>query len=336
MSTETPVPAHRGPSLGADGAADGWSVGPRPRAGRGSRRGRGGDGHRRGHPVRHAPVPVAGRPRAVRAQPGADPAQRASGGVRQPLRPVDGPRPAPTRRAGPAGAGVPTRPQVDPSTTARPDGNGPPSSRSPGTRPPAAPPTPARRPAAWPAPRGLPRRRSPARRCRAPTGPASRAGAGSAAGRHAAGEGAARRTPPRSAASRTAGAWRRRWSESTRHGSGVGVWAPVGSVPAWLAAVDFVDRPQTYAGVIARESERDGGRARRCAPRPRRCRRAPTGTPRTWRTTWGRCRTSGRRSWGTPRRGHEGAQDTDRRPDEELVAFLRTRTDALLGALAAR
>ncbi|NUU16048.1 maleylpyruvate isomerase family mycothiol-dependent enzyme [Cellulomonas humilata] len=34
--------------------------------------------------------------------------------------------------------------------------------------------------------------------------------------------------------------------------------------------------------------------------------------------------------------GPDDAQDTERRPDDELVAFLRTRTDALLAALAAR
>jgi len=100
-----------------------------------------------------------------------------------------------------------------------------------------------------------------------------------------------------------------------------------------METVDF--SPQTYAGVIARESERTAD-ALAGAPLTAQVPSCPDWSTADLAYHLGEVQDFWSQVVGNAPAGPEGAQDTDRRPDEELVAFLRTRTDALLGALAAR
>ncbi|MEZ0448149.1 maleylpyruvate isomerase family mycothiol-dependent enzyme [Cellulomonas sp. ICMP 17802] len=99
--------------------------------------------------------------------------------------------------------------------------------------------------------------------------------------------------------------------------------------------MDTVDRsPAFYADVIAQESARAADALDRVtAP-------APVPACGDWDTAdlayhLGEVQDFWSQIVGNAPAGPDAATDTERRPDDELVAFLRTRTEALLGALAA-
>lgn len=93
-------------------------------------------------------------------------------------------------------------------------------------------------------------------------------------------------------------------------------------------------RLMDYAGVIAQESERAADALAEASPA------APVPSCADWSAAdlayhLGEVQDFWSQIVGNAPAGPDDAQDTDRRPDDELVPFLRTRTQALLGALAA-
>jgi uncharacterized protein (TIGR03083 family) len=109
------------------------------------------------------------------------------------------------------------------------------------------------------------------------------------------------------------------------------MWVPLGSVPG----MESVDLSQDYPGVIARESARAAD-ALAGAPLSVQVPACPDWSAADLAYHLGEVQDFWSQVVANAPAGPDGVQDTERAPDDELVAFLRSRTGALLGALGAR